>query len=618
MSKTKKRLVSLLLVLTMAVGLLGVNVFAFEAPTQAKSVYETYTVLGDSIPTGYGIVKTADGKYLSPHGKYVSNAYPEIVEQTLGVKNFNIQCRSGFRTVEALRMIDPSVVDTWTEDELAFSDFMLKYLDQMDEKEITELQAVAYDQIKNSDLITINLANNDILSYSSMRSTMEAMNGTGNTSLFVALGALAEEANKAGGLGELIGTLLNNGVTIGFLSQYMLEGFQMYMKNWNKLIAKIREINPDAKILAIGMYNPFSTMKLTDASLLEIGRIMDPMIQMVNAYISLGSEMKDEYTFVDVMGTQAFTFPSFFDSSVFANFTLYVHPTEEGHAYIADKILNALGENAEGSVKGEDFNVNVPSKVSGGSVTASAMTAKAGKEVTVTVKADGSHDLETVTFVEGRGNQMMIAPDADGNYTFRMPSSDVNVVAAFKDCPSAAFSDLDRSRWYHDPIDYVLSKGIMSGISKKEFAPDAKLTRGMIVQMLYAMAGKPDAGKAPFSDVSAGRYYAKAVAWAEAKGIVAGFEDGTFRPDANVTREQLAVILHGYAESIGASDITAGDLTSFPDGDSVSEWAAESVAWAVGAGLIAGRPDGNIAPTATASRAEVAQMLANFCAAFVD
>ena len=618
MKKTKKRLISLMLVLTMAVGLLGVNVFAFEAPAQAETVYETYTVLGDSIPTGYGIVKDADGKYWSPHGKYVSNSYPAIVEQELGVKNFNIQCRSGFRTVEALRMIDPSVVDEWTEDELAFSDFMLKYLDQMDETEIAELQAVAYDQIKNSDLITINLANNDILSYSSMKSTMEALNGTGNTSLFVALGALATQANEAGGLGELIGTLLNNGVTIGFLGQYMLEGFQMYMQNWNKLIAKIREINPDAKILAIGMYNPFTTLKLTDASLLEIGRLMDPMIQMVNAYISMGSEMKDEYTYVDVMGTQAFTFPSFFDPTVFSNFTLYVHPTEEGHAYMAEKILDALGENAEGSEKGTTFHVNVPSSVKGGTVTTSAAASTAGKDVTVSVKADSSHDLDEVTFVTGGGNVMMIAPDADGNYNFRMPSSDVNVVAAFKDCPSAAFKDLDRSRWYHDPIDYVLDKGIMAGISKTEFAPDAKLTRGMIVQMLYAMAGKPDAGKAPFSDVSSGRYYAKAVAWAAENGIVSGFEDGTFRPDSNVTREQLAVILNGYAKSIEASDVTAGDLSSFPDGGSVSEWATDAVAWAVGAGLIAGRTDGNIAPAASASRAEVAQMLANFCAEFVD
>ena len=616
MRKNKKRLISLLLVLVMAVGLLGVNAFAFEAPAQTKTVYETYTVLGDSIPTGYGIVKDADGNYWSPHGKYVSNAYPEIVEQTLGVKNFNIQCRSGFRTVEALRMIDPSVVDTWTQEELEFSDFMLKYLDQMDEKEIADLQAVAYDQIKNSDLITINLANNDILSYSSMKSTMEALNGTGNTSLFVALGALAEEANKAGGLGQLMGTLLNNGVTIGFLAQYMLEGFQMYMQNWNKLIAKIREINPDAKILAIGMYNPFTTLKLTDASLLEIGRLMDPMIQMVNAYISMGSEMKDEYTYVDVMGTQAFTFPSFFDPSVFANFTLYVHPTEEGHAYMADKILKALGENAEGTMKGASFKVNVPASVNGGTVTASADSSTAGKDVTVSVAADGKHDLDEITFVTGGGNVMMIAPDANGNYKFRMPSSDVNVVAKFKSCPSAAFKDLDRSRWYHDPVDFVLNEGIMAGVTKTEFAPDAKLTRGMIVQMLYAMAGKPDAGKAPFRDVSAKRYYAKAVAWAAEKGIVSGFEDGTFRPDDNVTREQLAVILKGYAGSIQAEDVTAGDLTSFPDGDSVSEWAAESVAWAVGAGLIAGRPDGNIAPTANASRAEVAQMLANFCAKF--
>ena len=620
MKKRTKRLISMLLALTLVISIAGVSVFAMDTsgvPAASGKTYETYTVLGDSIPTGYGIVQGADGKYWSPHGHYVYNSYPAIVEQTLGVKNFNIQCRSGFRTVEALRMIDPSVYDTWTEDEQFFSDFLLQYLDQMTPEEIAAMQATAYDQIKNSDLITINLANNDILSYSSMKSTIEALNGTGNTALFTQLGVVAAAIKEYGSLGALMSTLISNGVTIAYLGQYMLEGFQLYMKNWNLLIKKIREINPDAEILAIGMYNPFTSLKLTDASLLEIGRLMDPMIQMVNAYISLGSEMRNEYKFVDVMGTEAFKFPSFFDPTVFANFTLMVHPTVAGHAYMADKILNVLGEGAQGPVKGNDFTVNVPSKVTGGTVTANRTTAKAGEAVTVSVKQDATHDFKEISFTTGGGNKMMIAPDAEGNYNFNMPSSDVNVVVKFEVCPSVKFKDLDRKAWYHEETDFVLSKGYMAGISDTSFAPEANLTRGMIVTMLYAMSGKPDAGKAPFSDVSSARYYAKAVAWAAENGIVAGFEDGTFHPNDNVTREQLATILCAYAKYIKASEVTAGDLASFPDGDSVHEYAKEAVAWAIGAGLISGRADGTIAPAANATRAEVAQMITNFSGAFM-
>ena len=290
MKKRTKRLISMLLALTLVISIAGVSVFAMDTsgvPAASGKTYETYTVLGDSIPTGYGIVQGADGKYWSPHGHYVYNSYPAIVEQTLGVKNFNIQCRSGFRTVEALRMIDPSVYDTWTEDEQFFSDFLLQYLDQMTPEEIAAMQATAYDQIKNSDLITINLANNDILSYSSMKSTIEALNGTGNTALFTQLGVVAAAIKEYGSLGALMSTLISNGVTIAYLGQYMLEGFQLYMKNWNLLIKKIREINPDAEILAIGMYNPFTSLKLTDASLLEIGRLMDPMIQITNTSLSM-------------------------------------------------------------------------------------------------------------------------------------------------------------------------------------------------------------------------------------------------------------------------------------------------------------------------------------------
>ena len=212
---------------------------------------------------------------------------------------------------------------------------------------------------------------------------------------------------------------------------------------------------------------------------------------------------------------------------------------------------------------------------------------------------------------------MMIAPDAEGNYNFNMPSSDVNVAAVFEACPSAKFKDLDRKAWYHEETDFVLGKGYMAGISETAFAPEASLTRGMIVTMLYAMSGKPDAGKAPFSDVSAARYYAKAVAWAAANGIVAGFEDGTFHPNDNVTREQLATILCAYAKHIKAAEVTPGDISKFPDADSVHEYAKEAVAWAVGAGLISGRADGNIAPTSSATRAEVAQMITNFCGAFM-
>lgn len=618
MKKGTKRLISILLSLTLIFSVAGASVFAADTSgvSSAKKVYKTYTVLGDSIPTGYGIVQDVDGKYWSPHGHYVYNAYPEIVEQTLGVENFNILARSGLRTVETLRMIEPSVYDTWSEDDKFFSDFLLKYLDQMTEEEIAHLQAVAYDQVKNADLITINLANNDILSYSSMKSTIEYMNGTGQTSLFTALGVVAAAIKDQGSAGALLATLISNGVTIGFLGQYMMEGFLLYMQNWNTLIKKIREINPDAEILAIGMYNPFTTLKLTDSSLLEIGRAMDPIIQMVNVYLKYGSEMRDEYTFVDVMGTEAFEFPSFFDPTVFANFTLNVHPTVNGHAYMAEKILNTLGSDAEGSVKGKTFTVNVPENADGGTVTTTKSSAKAGEAVTVSVKEDATHDFESILMVDGNDNTLMVAPDAEGNYNFNMPSSDVVVTAKFKKCPSSAFSDLDCNAWYHEETDFVLEKGYMAGVSSTSFAPEANLTRGMIVQMLYAMSGKPDTELSSFKDVGANRYYAKAIGWASANGIVSGFEDETFRPEDDVTREQLATILKAYADYIEAAEVTAGDLSAFPDGDDVHEYAKEAVAWAVGAGLISGRADGSISPTATATRAEVAQMVTNFCAAF--
>lgn len=181
-------------------------------------------------------------------------------------------------------------------------------------------------------------------------------------------------------------------------------------------------------------------------------------------------------------------------------------------------------------------------------------------------------------------------------------------------CALLKFIDLDPSMWYHEPIEYVLNRGIMDGMTENTFAPEATLTRAMVVTMLYALDGKPAvSGNNPFSDVSATDWYVNPVIWASEKGVVSGYTDGTFGPARAVTREELATMLRSYAIYKMKDSSANGDLSGFVDQAAVSDWATNNVSWAVGHGIITGREGNRIAPKGTATRAEAATMFARLC-----
>lgn len=181
--------------------------------------------------------------------------------------------------------------------------------------------------------------------------------------------------------------------------------------------------------------------------------------------------------------------------------------------------------------------------------------------------------------------------------------------------PSAPFTDVDTAKWYHLSVDYVLTHKMMNGVSSRAFAPNANLTRGMLVQILYNLEGKPKGTAANFSDVQADAWYAEAVGWAASNKVVTGYADGTFRPNAAVTREQAAAILYRYAQSKGI-DVSVGENTnilSYVDVQQASEYAIPALQWAVGAGVLNGKNGGRLAPTGTATRAEIAAIMQRWC-----
>ena len=186
-------------------------------------------------------------------------------------------------------------------------------------------------------------------------------------------------------------------------------------------------------------------------------------------------------------------------------------------------------------------------------------------------------------------------------------------------CPSAVFTDVQGGdHWAHEGIDYCIANGLMSGIGNDLFGPKLTTTRAQIVQILYNLEGEPKvSGKTPFTDLTQD-WYQDAVLWAYQTGVVAGTSSTTFEPDLPVTREQIAVILMEYMTRVLKLERTwtPADLSTFPDAGSVSDWAKDAMADAVGLGLISGASNGGqtyLEPQGSATREQVATILMEFC-----
>lgn len=175
------------------------------------------------------------------------------------------------------------------------------------------------------------------------------------------------------------------------------------------------------------------------------------------------------------------------------------------------------------------------------------------------------------------------------------------------------FTDVQAGAWYADAVKYVFDQGLMSGMSAQEFGPDGQVTRGQVVTILWRLAGSPTVSGKAFHDVSAADWYADAVAWASANGVVSGYENGGFGPEDQVTREQLAAILYRYAQLSGKDTGKSADLSGYTDSVTISAWAPQALKWAVGSGLISGTGTHTLSPRGTATRAQIAVILQNYC-----
>lgn len=292
--------------------------------------------------------------------------------------------------------------------------------------------------------------------------------------------------------------------------------------------------------------------------------------------------------------------------------------TDNGDVIVITYTAPTHSSDSDSGSDSGDYLISVD-RVSGGRVTVQPGRADKGETVTITVYPNDGYELDELVVTDSRGNEIDLDARSATRFTFTMPGGKVTVEASFvreggqTQTPQTTFADVPASAWYCDAVEYVYENGLMSGVSGGRFAPDDTLTRAMLVQTLYAMEGRPAAASAGFADVASGDWYASAVNWAAANGVVSGVSETGFGPNNALTREQLALILYRFAQYKGYDVTGTSDLAAYADGSSVSGWAAEAMGWAVDAGLISGVGGNQIAPTGTASRAQVAQILMNFC-----
>ena len=254
-----------------------------------------------------------------------------------------------------------------------------------------------------------------------------------------------------------------------------------------------------------------------------------------------------------------------------------------------------------------------------GTIKVSPTRASKGSTVTINVTPDEGYELDKLVVTDKNGDTVKLTDKGSGTYTFKMPASKVTVEATFTQIATEPetlpFTDVKTGDWFYEAVQYVYDKGMMTGVSADRFAPASTTTRGMIVTVLYRLENEPAvSGDLPFTDVERGAWYADAVAWAAANDIVNGTSATTFAPNSPITREQMATMLYRFAQYKGMDAVTLQEnLTGYPDGGQVSDYAIPAMNWAIGQGLIAGMENGTLVPQGSATRAQVATILMRFC-----
>ena len=474
----------------------------------------------------------------------VDKAYHSIVAKSVGASTLYPLGFSGTRTTEVRGVLDPSykgdeylfsygLVNNYTVREDGTIDYYTPSTEaDWNHRSYDFVREKYLNAIRHSDLITLNLGSNDIMTIPVINS-MGKMSGTKDAK-FVAMAK--EMLGKSypemlDSLFSAANTLNNLQQTVTTLMSLMIDGYRLYFQNIMPVIDMIKEENPEADIAVIGLYNPLQKVKLTEDSMIAIGELGTILITGINAYLKANAD-KHGYAYVDVTGTETQdTLPlSVGISNFFGRIMTDVHPNYDGHEHIASQVLSSL----------EAFNLEKTLSMPYTDVRGTTPYASDIQFCYDNKLISGTSRLTYSPNMNMTRGMFISSLYALGNRNVNMSTH-------------SSFNTIMKSSYFTKALSWAYSKGITFGVNKSVFSPLTRVTREQMAQMLYQYAGKPklqtDAQLADsYQDSSkVSKSCRDAVLWAATNGLI-NAENGNLNPKASVTRGEMAHALHTYVE----------------------------------------------------------------------
>ena len=503
--KTVRSILSILLALAMLASL-GTSF----AAAKDYSGYEYYVSLGDSIANGIG-ENNVENKYMHR----TPGAYPDRIAKATGAYLSQLGC-GGMRTVELRACL---------EDDYVMPD---EYANNFTRSKVAEIRHFYRPAVAAADLITLNIGANDIATYALLRARAAlAQAGVGSAAIASAENGAADQTDALSRLLALAKQLGGYVSAVNAAISGLTEGYSRFVQNFDAIIGDIYALNPDVTLLVAGFYNPFNELKISDDSLLELGRTADGIIAALNRQMQYGSQYAGKYIYVDIFGVQSIAAKrgdAILDEGFFSAVELDVHPSNEGQAEIAERFLAVLPEKT-GSV------------FPFGDVAQDRWSYPYVKTLTDRGIVQGV--TETSFAPEGeltRGQLVTLLGRMAG-----VPAAQY---------PHCAFEDVADDAYFAPYIEWARRMNIVQGAGENRFDPDAPATReqlAVIVDYFALQQGAALSAANPpvaFTDAASISPWAKdAVSQLQCAGAIGGYPDGSFRPQNRVTREEACKIL---------------------------------------------------------------------------
>lgn len=539
--KRAKKAISLCLVLVLSLGLLCMGTSAADISNVKQ--YGTYTCIGDSNAAGYALAEYTDICTRTP------GAYHDLVADAVGATLLPFGW-GGFRTHEIRHMLDPDfeITDWSYADNCAGK----VHKEDLDSRKDAYIQATA-----DADLITLNVGANDIFGAALGEAMLVLFaEDTSNPILTEIKEKLAEGGNLAAALLKLMGYAESIGKGAEFLlvlSDAMNRAYQEFDENWDQIIKSIYALNPDVTLVVLSAINPFSNTTLKEGDALKIGKLAEPIIMKLNLTMKRTSAYAKSYLYCDVtdaqLGDLAIQQEDFWTAYLPA-----VHPTAEGHKYIAEEILKLLPERDPTSPVDpvdpippvDPVDPNKPSDLN-----TEAHIAYIAGYSDGTVRPNASITRAEVATIFYR----LLDDDAHTKY----------------DTTVNAFSDVPANAWYGKAVSTLSAMGVLKGYEDGSFHPDANITRAELATIAVRFFHAPETAANAFSDIS-GHWARNAINAAAQLGIVNGYEDGTFRPANNITRAETIQMVNNVLGRHPDKNHLLPGMVTFSDNLDTGKW----------------------------------------------